>query len=72
MDIDIMAVMECTEYVLDKMDMRWALNYVYKLGKKSVKINVWAEFCGLNPIWAEFLGLSPMWAGFLGLNPVWA
>ena len=34
MDIDIMAVMECTEYVLDKMDMRWALNYVYKLGKK--------------------------------------
>ena len=22
MDIDIMSVMECTEYVLDKMDMR--------------------------------------------------
>ena len=40
--------------------------------KKSVTINVWAEFCGLNPIWAEFLGLCPVWAVFLGLNPVWA
>ena len=55
MDIDIMAVMECTEYVLDKMDMRWALNYVYKLWKK----NQWQLMCGLNSVgWIPFGWIS--------------
>ncbi len=37
MDIDIMAVMECTEYVLDKMDMRLRFKKLLEIRNLRIK-----------------------------------